>query len=207
MKIHICTNKDFLLTHKSLFIKENVIKLDNHFFYDLPFINSFQELINQKQYLPYIEEIHLYIDATLISFVDMICIIDYLNINHYQKKLTLHYYDQNTFQFTLMKQLPYEIRKKCSQIRQYLCKENDNYDVELLKNYIPNLRMCLMMYNSIQFDKKKLLIILNECVNNSESIFDAICYFEKNYSNYGFSKEYLKKSFETIMEEKYDRSI
>jgi len=31
--------------------------------------------------------------------------------------------------------------------------------------------------------------------------------FEKNYSNYGFSKEYLKKSFETIMEEKYDRSI
>ncbi len=132
MNIHLCTDASFLEKQKSKLIKENVVLIEKDFFYELKSISYPHALTQLKEYIPYIQNAWIYIDFSMISFVNAIFIIDYFYQNQFIGNLSLVYYQKESAMILFEKKV-ISLAKPIQSVKDYFFSQQKVISIDLLK--------------------------------------------------------------------------
>lgn len=200
MNIHLCTDASFLEKQKSKLIKENVVLIEKDFFYELKSISYPHALTQLKEYIPYIQNAWIYIDFSMISFVNAIFIIDYFYQNQFIGNLSLVYYQKESARILFEKKVISLAKpiQMCERLF-FLSQQKSNL-YSLLKLAFPHIPRCLNLFSLLQFEPVALQMLLKQCLENEQDMEPEI-YFMHEYANFGLSFDYVKALFQKIKKE------
>lgn len=195
MELEIFTNREFFNQNKKDFLDKQDIFVDTDFYYQLDNELVYPESLKKiVEYLKYTDSINLYLDTTLVSFVNLIVIVNYLYQNGYENDLVINYYNNQTYKVIIKKKLYNSLYKECKKVLEYFKGKKDNEIFSSdLKIVIPNFKQCISLYDSIYYEPSVIEAIILEC---NEEYDDSIDNFLDSYNQtYGFSKEYIEQLF------------
>lgn len=199
MNIHLCTDASFLEKQKSKLIKENVVLIEKDFFYELKSIFYPHALTQLKEYIPYIQNAWIYIDFSMISFVNAIFIIDYFYQNQFIGNLSLVYYQKESAMILFEKKV-ISLAKPIQSVKDYFFSQQKVISIDLLKLAFPHILECLHLFSLLQFEPVALHMLLKQCLENEQDMEPEI-YFMHEYANFGLSFDYVKALFQKIKKE------
>ena len=144
MELEIFTNREFFNQNKKDFLDKQDIFVDTDFYYQLDNELVYPESLKKiVEYLKYTDSINLYLDTTLVSFVNLIVIVNYLYQNGYENDLVINYYNNQTYKVIIKKKLYNSLYKECKKVLEYFKGKKDN------EIFSSDLKISVVKYKTI----------------------------------------------------------
>lgn len=198
MQLELFTHVAFFKQNKTEFLDKNDIFMDVDFFYMLHQKIVYPDsLLRIVDYLNHVEQINLYLDTTLVAFVNLIVIAQFLNTHHYKNKLILVFYHPQTYQVLLKREFRQNLLQESLHVYEYL---QGNHEVSFHNDFylvLPHFKQCIALYESVYYQPMQFEMILDKCQEESENIDEVIDNFFVHYAEYGFTREYILERLKT----------
>lgn len=180
--------------YKEEFLKQNTYIVAKNF-YEEGYSNIFDvEFTKLEEYINYINKVNIYIQPTMVDFINALGFISSLQEKSYKKTIVVNYLTMQSI-FVNDKvcsySLAYDDYKEVQDIFFTIVKKK-----EVSINKLPSVfiigKIFLKMYNGL-VDDKVLLLQLDEVFSEEIDIDSAINSLKNKYPEYGLSTEYYRK--------------
>lgn len=178
--------------YKKDFLGKNVTFFQNglHFLSLKTYVLD-EEIKKIIPYLPFVEHMNIFIENTLVDFVNLTFIICYLLEQNYQNKIKIIYATSNTHRYLFTQEFSSVEIKEFLEIKTFF-QTRQRPTLQLEKKLIP-LSMHLQYIQQLFFaDKMWNMILENALEENLYQQEETILYLLNKYQEYGFSAQFYR---------------